>query len=91
MFILTNNNFACASRYFVHFFAVVAPLRHETSYPNFSGPLYGAGEHNTKIAAFFFFKLDNERHGPKENSAKVCQIKWNWRRLVKFETVRIDF
>ena len=31
MFILTNNNFALASRYFVHFFAAVAPLRHETS------------------------------------------------------------
>ena len=31
MFILTNNNFALASRYFVHFFAVVAPLRYETS------------------------------------------------------------
>ena len=31
MFILTNNNFARASRYFVHFFAVVAPLRHESS------------------------------------------------------------
>ena len=31
MFILTNNNFARASRYFVHFFALVAPLRHETS------------------------------------------------------------
>ena len=31
MFTLTNNNFARASRYFVHFFAVVAPLRHETS------------------------------------------------------------
>ena len=31
MFILTNNNFARASRYFVHFFAVVARLRHETS------------------------------------------------------------
>ena len=31
MFILTNNNFARTSRYFVHFFAVVAPLRHETS------------------------------------------------------------
>ena len=31
MFILTNDNFARASRYFVHFFAVVAPLRHETS------------------------------------------------------------
>ena len=26
-----NNNFARASRYFVHFFAVVAPVRHETS------------------------------------------------------------
>ena len=31
MFILTNNNFARASRCFVHFFAVVAQLRHETS------------------------------------------------------------
>ena len=31
MFILTNNNFARASHYFVHFFVVVAPLRHETS------------------------------------------------------------
>ena len=30
-FILTNNNFARASRYFVHFFAVIAPLGHETS------------------------------------------------------------
>ena len=26
-----NNVFARASRYFVHFFAVVAPLRHKTS------------------------------------------------------------
>ena len=31
LFIVTNNNFARASRYFVHFFAVFAPLRHETS------------------------------------------------------------
>ena len=31
MFILTNNNFARASRYFVHFFDVIAPLRRETS------------------------------------------------------------
>ena len=31
MFILTNKNFARVSRYFVHFFSVVAPLRHETS------------------------------------------------------------
>ena len=31
MIILTNNNFARALRYFVHFFAVVVPLRNETS------------------------------------------------------------
>ena len=31
IFILTNNNFARTSRYFAHFVAVVAPLRHETS------------------------------------------------------------
>ena len=31
MFILTNNNFAHKSHYFVQFFAIVAPLRHETS------------------------------------------------------------
>ena len=31
LFKLTNNNFTRASRYFVNFFAVVAPLRHETS------------------------------------------------------------
>ena len=45
MFIIPNNNFAHA-----HFFAVVAPLRHE----NFTSPLYGVGEHNTKIWRFFF-------------------------------------
>ena len=31
IFILKNNNFARASRYLAHSFAVVAPLRHETS------------------------------------------------------------
>ena len=31
VFMLTNNNFARTSGYLVHFFAAVAPLRHETS------------------------------------------------------------
>ena len=31
MFTLTNNNFAGALRYFVHFFAIGAQRRHETS------------------------------------------------------------
>ena len=43
MFILTNNNFARASHYFVHFFATV-----------FTSPLYGVGEENTKIVPFIF-------------------------------------
>ena len=38
-----------------------------------------------------FLNLDNDRYGPKENFAKICQIKWNWIRLVKFEVVQIDF
>ena len=36
--------------FFVHFFAVVARVRHEL----FTRPLYGVGEHNAKISFFFF-------------------------------------
>ena len=43
-------NFARASRFSVHFLAVVARLQHETSYFVL---FYGVGEHNTK--SFFFF------------------------------------
>ena len=53
MFILTNNNFARESRYLVHFFAIVA-LHYDMKLPNFTSPLYGVGEHNTKVVAFFF-------------------------------------
>ena len=48
MFTLTNNNFA-----FLHFFAVVAP-DYDMKLSNFTSPLYGVGEYNTKIVAFFF-------------------------------------
>ena len=50
MFILTNNNFARASRYFVDFL----PLLHhyDMKLPNFTSSLYGVGEHNTKIVPF---------------------------------------
>ena len=46
-----NNNFACASRFFVHFLAVVARLRLESTLPNFT--FCGEREHKTTI--FFFF------------------------------------
>ena len=52
MFILTNN-FARESRYFVHFFAIVAPLRH-WKLPNFTSPLYGVGEQDTKVVSVLF-------------------------------------
>ena len=52
MFILTNKNFARASRFFVHFFAVVAPYDMKRSI--FTCSLYGVAEISTKIVAFFF-------------------------------------
>ena len=51
-FLLTNNNFALASRYFVHFFE---PLHHyDMKLPHFTSPRYGVGEQHTKIVSFFF-------------------------------------
>ena len=58
---------------------------------NFMSLLHGVGEHNTKNCRFLFLNLDNHRYSCKENFAKICQIKWNWIRLVKFEIVQIDF
>ena len=52
LFKFTNNNFRRASRYFVHCFAVVAPLRHETSY--FHEPALWSRWTQHKNVAFFF-------------------------------------
>ena len=72
MFILTNNNVARTSRYFVRFFTVVACMHHyDMKLPNFTSPLYGVGECNTKIIPFDFLNLDNVTYGPKENFAKI--------------------
>ena len=52
MFIITNNNFART-----HFILYISlPLLHHYNMelPNFTSPLYGVGEHNIKIVAFFF-------------------------------------
>ena len=89
MFILTSNNFARASRYFIHFFAIVAPLRHEISLYH-ALPLCSRRTQH-KNCRFLYLNLDNNRYDPKENFAKICQMKWNWIRSVKFEIVRIDY
>ena len=89
MFIVTNNNFARASHYFVRFFAVVAPLRHETSWFHKIALWSRWTQH--KNCRFHFLNLDYDRYDPKENFTKIFQIQWNWIRSVKFEIVQIDF
>ena len=52
---------------------------------------FRVGEHNTKVS----FSLSKLRYGPfgfnPRKFAKIWQIKWNWIRSMKFETVRIYF
>ena len=52
MFILTNNNFARA--HVILYIALPSLHHYDMKLPNFTSPLYGVGEHNTKIVAFFF-------------------------------------
>ena len=66
-----SNNFARASCFFVHFFAVVASLRLEL----------------VNTAQEFSLISDST----PDNFAKIFQIKWNWIRSMKFETVQIHF
>ena len=89
MFMFTKNNFTRASCYFVHFCAVVTPLRHETS--QFHKPALWSRWAEHKNCRFLFLNLDNDRYGLKKNFAKICQIKCNWIRLMKFQIVWTDF
>ena len=73
MFILKQtqlNIFARASRYFVHF---LPSLHHyDMKLPNFTSPLYGVGEHNTKIVTFFFLTYETINTVPR--FAKLYEI-----------------
>ena len=70
------------------FSAFVAQMRHEIS--NFTRPLYGVGEHDTKTEVFLYLDtfLSDSTPGNLDN---ILQIKWNWIRRVKIEIVRIHF
>ena len=70
---VTNNNFA--HEYAILYISVPSLHHCEMKLPNFTGSLYEGGEHDTKIVAFFFLNLDNDIYSPKENFAKICQIK----------------
>ena len=85
-----NNNCARASRFFVRFLAVVARLRRETS--KFHAPALRSRRAQRKNFLFLFLNLDTVLPDlTPENFAIIWQIKWNWIRSSKFETVRIHF
>ena len=65
--------------------------RYDMKLPNFASPRLWNRWTQPKNCRFLFLNLDNDRYGREENFAKICQIKWNWIRLVKFEIVRVDF
>ena len=76
---------------FLHIFlAILARLRHDASY--FHAPALRSRWTKHKKFLFSFSKL---RYVPfefnPENFANIWQIKWNWIRSMKFETVRIYF
>ena len=85
-FIKQNNNFAHAM--FIHFLAIIVRLRHETSY-KISRARFMVREHNTKMHRLFLNLDAVLSDSTLENFAKIWQIKWNWIRLTRFETVRI--
>ena len=51
--LLTNNNFARAP-HAILYISLPSLHHYDIKLPNFTSPLYGVGEHNTKIVAFFF-------------------------------------
>ena len=72
-----NNKFAGASRYFVQFFSVVAPLRHETSYFHTLALWSRWTQH--KSCLFPLLNLDTVlSDSTRGNFANICQIKGRW-------------
>ena len=85
-----NKNFARASLFFVHFFAVVARLRRESA---FFHVLSRMAEHKT--TTFFFFSwtlIQSFRIQLEKNlSTLIWRIKRDGISAIKFEAVRIHF
>jgi len=85
-----NNNFARASRLFVHFSAVVARLQRETARSNF---MFCRGrEHET--TTFFFFSwtlMQSFRFQFQKKFVNIWRIKRDGMSAIKFEALRIHF
>ena len=69
------------------FLYISYPLLHDCDMklPNFTRLFYGVDKPNRKILNTFL------SDSTPENFANIWQIKWNWIRSNKFETVRIHF
>ena len=78
-----NNKLARASCYFVHFFAVVVPLRHENSKFHTLALWSRWTQHKSRL--FLFRNLNTVLSDSTwENFANICQIKWNWMVQIHF-------
>ena len=82
-----NNNNNNSSRLFVHF---VARLQHET-YLFHAPALRGRWTHRENVL-FLFRNLETGLSASTpENFDNIWQIKWNWIRSIKIETLCINF
>ena len=85
-----NKKFARASHYFVHFFTVVAPLRHEASSYHTLALWSRWTQH--KSCLFSLLNLDTVlSDSTRGHFANICQIKWNWISSMKFERCEFTF
>ena len=81
-----NNNFACASRFFVHFFAVTPWLRHAKR-PNF---MFTGGREQTTTFFFFSYTLTQSfRIQPQKKNANIWQIEQDGISVIKFGIAQI--
>ena len=73
-----RNGFILAKQQHVISYISLTLLHHcDMKLPNFTRPLYGVGEHNTKII-FLFLNLGTVLSDSNpQNFAYICQIKWN--------------
>ena len=76
--------------FFVHFLVITVRLW-AMKLPNFTCPLMEL-VNTTQMFVFLFRNLDTVLlYSTPENFANIWQIKWNWMRSMKFETVQIHF
>ena len=89
-----NNNSARASRFFVHFSAIVARLQRETACSNFT--FCRGREQETTTLLFFSWTLMQsfryiELNSKKKKIANIWRIKRDGMSAIKFEAARIHF